>query len=173
MNPPPVNFFRLSTDQFPERDRIEAAREIIGRSLMKLQFELRPDVPFSVDMLFRALPDFVLASGICSAMDCVRTPELIRAVARDAGSALPETVLSMVQVRLEAFDAEARLVLRAASIFGETFWAGGVSASGAAGAGAPTAPVAGTSRFESPCAGAFCSTAGGTTAGSGFNLRRS
>ena len=77
MNPPSVNFFRLSTDQFPDRDRIEAAREIIGRSLMKLQFELRPDVPFSVDMVFRALPDFALASGICSAMDCVRTPELI------------------------------------------------------------------------------------------------
>jgi AraC-like DNA-binding protein len=74
---PPVNFFRLSTDQFPKRDRIEAAREIIGRSLMKMQFELRPDVPFKVDMVFRALPDFALASGICSAMDCLRTPELI------------------------------------------------------------------------------------------------
>jgi AraC-like DNA-binding protein len=77
MNRPPVNFFRLSTGQFPDRDRIEAAREIIGRSLMKMQFELRPDVPFSVDMVFRALPDFALASGICSAMDCLRTPELI------------------------------------------------------------------------------------------------
>jgi AraC-like DNA-binding protein len=71
------NFFRLSSDQFPERDRIEAAREIIGRSLMRMQFELLPDVPFSVDMVFRALPDFALASGVCSAMDCVRPPELI------------------------------------------------------------------------------------------------
>jgi AraC-like DNA-binding protein len=77
MNPPPVNFFRLATDQFAEPDRIEAAREIIERSLMKMQFELRPDVPFKVDMVFRALPDFALASGICSAMDCSRTPELI------------------------------------------------------------------------------------------------
>lgn len=77
MNSPPVNFFRLSTDQFSEQDRIEAAREIIGRSLMKMQFELRPDVPFKVDMVFRALPNFALASGICSAMDCLRTPELV------------------------------------------------------------------------------------------------
>lgn len=74
---PPVNFFRLSTDQFAERDRIEAARETIGRSLMKMQFELQPGVPFNVDMVFRVLPDFALASGICSAMDCLRIPELI------------------------------------------------------------------------------------------------
>jgi AraC-like DNA-binding protein len=74
---PPVNFFRLSTDQFPERDRIETAHEIIGRSLMKMQLELQPDVPFKIDMVFRALPDFALASGVCSAMDCLRTSELI------------------------------------------------------------------------------------------------
>jgi AraC-like DNA-binding protein len=77
MNSPSSNFFRLSSGQFAERDRIEAAREIIGRSLMKMRFELRPDVPFNVDMVFRALPDLVLASGTCSAMDCLRTPDLI------------------------------------------------------------------------------------------------
>lgn len=62
MNSPPVNFFKLSTDHFSERDRIEAARKIIGRSLMKMWFELWPDVPFKVDMVFRALPDFALAT---------------------------------------------------------------------------------------------------------------
>jgi AraC-like DNA-binding protein len=77
MNLPSDIFFRLSSDQFAERDRIEASREIIGRSLMKMNFELRPDVPFNVDMVFRALPDFALASGTCSAMDCLRPPELI------------------------------------------------------------------------------------------------
>ena len=77
MNPPPSNFFRLSSDQFAEPDRIEASREIIGRSLMKMKFELRPDVPFNVDMVFRALPDVVMATGTCSAMNCLRTPDLI------------------------------------------------------------------------------------------------
>jgi AraC-like DNA-binding protein len=77
MNFPPGNLFRLSSGQFAERDRIEASREIIGRSLMKMNFELRPDVPFSVDMVFRALPDFALASGTFSAMDCLRTPDMI------------------------------------------------------------------------------------------------
>jgi serine/threonine protein kinase/tetratricopeptide (TPR) repeat protein len=53
--------------------------------------------------------------------------ELIRA-ARAKASTLPETVLAMVQARLDAFGVEARRVLRAASVFGEEFWAGGVSA---------------------------------------------
>ncbi len=67
--------------------------------------------------------------------------ELVRAVAEDArsGSALtplalravdplPETVLAMAQARLEGLDADARRVLRAASVFGEQFWPGGVAA---------------------------------------------
>jgi tetratricopeptide (TPR) repeat protein len=61
--------------------------------------------------------------------------ELVRAVAAGKGEALPETVLAMVQARLERLDPEARRVLRAASVFGETFWGSGVEALlGAAGA---------------------------------------
>lgn len=54
--------------------------------------------------------------------------ELVRAAAegRDASEA-PETVLAMVQARLEALDAEARLVLRAGSVLGEVFWRGAVA----------------------------------------------
>lgn len=52
--------------------------------------------------------------------------ELIRAVAEGRGQALPETVLAMVQARLDALDADDRLLLRAASVFGETFWKGGI-----------------------------------------------
>ena len=44
------------------------------------------------------------------------------------GVALPETVLTMVQARLEALEADARRVLRAASVFGQTCWRGGVIA---------------------------------------------
>ncbi|WP_437592538.1 protein kinase domain-containing protein [Sorangium sp. So ce1000] len=54
--------------------------------------------------------------------------ELIRAVAEGKGDALPETVLAMVQARLAALDGEARKVLRAASVFGDVFWRGGVAA---------------------------------------------
>jgi tetratricopeptide (TPR) repeat protein len=60
--------------------------------------------------------------------DAFYLEELIRAVAEGKGDALPETVLAMVQERLDALDAEQRRVLRAASVFGRVFWRGGVSA---------------------------------------------
>src|SRR5262249_10935443 len=59
--------------------------------------------------------------------------ELVRAVAQaksadePGGTVLPETVLAMVQARLEALPAEARRYLRAASVFGNTFFRGGLS----------------------------------------------
>jgi tetratricopeptide (TPR) repeat protein len=53
--------------------------------------------------------------------------ELIRAEA-EGRHELPETVLAMVQMRLEVLSDEARRVLRAASVFGESFWEGGVRA---------------------------------------------
>jgi eukaryotic-like serine/threonine-protein kinase len=54
--------------------------------------------------------------------------ELIRAFAEGHSHELPETVLAMVQARLEKFEPELRRVLRAASVFGTTFWEGGVRA---------------------------------------------
>ena len=61
---------------------------------MKMEFELQPDVPFKIDMALRTLPDFALVSGTISAMNCVRTAELIDSndlvlsVALSAGSTL-------------------------------------------------------------------------------------
>jgi eukaryotic-like serine/threonine-protein kinase len=54
--------------------------------------------------------------------------ELIRTVAEGHEDRLPETVVAMVQARIEALEVEARHVLRAASIFGQVFWRGGVEA---------------------------------------------
>jgi eukaryotic-like serine/threonine-protein kinase len=54
--------------------------------------------------------------------------ELIRATAKDKKADLPETVIAMVQSRLGVLADEDRRILRAASVFGETFWAGGVAA---------------------------------------------
>ncbi len=53
--------------------------------------------------------------------------EMILSVASGRGVGLPGTVLAMVHARLGALDAEARRVLRAASVFGERFWRGGVA----------------------------------------------
>ncbi|HWN71884.1 MAG TPA: AAA family ATPase, partial [Haliangium sp.] len=54
--------------------------------------------------------------------------ELVRALAAGHAQELPDTVLGMLQVRLEALGPEARRVLRAASVFGAVFWEGGVEA---------------------------------------------
>jgi tetratricopeptide (TPR) repeat protein len=52
--------------------------------------------------------------------------ELMRAVAAGKGEDLPGTVLAVLRARLMRLVPEARRVLRAASIFGETFWEGGL-----------------------------------------------
>jgi serine/threonine protein kinase/tetratricopeptide (TPR) repeat protein len=54
--------------------------------------------------------------------------EIVRHVASGAGGELPESVLAMVGARLESLEPEARRVLRAASVFGQVFWRGGVLA---------------------------------------------
>jgi eukaryotic-like serine/threonine-protein kinase len=54
--------------------------------------------------------------------------ELIRATAEGKDAALPETVLAMIETRLGRLPIEERRVLRAASVFGEVCWEGGVAA---------------------------------------------
>jgi tetratricopeptide (TPR) repeat protein len=53
--------------------------------------------------------------------------ELIRAAADGRSERLPETVLAMVEARLEGLHPEERRLLRAASVFGQTFWRGALA----------------------------------------------
>ncbi len=54
--------------------------------------------------------------------------ELARLAAAGGDGELPTTVLAMAQARMDALDPEARLALRAASVFGSRFWTAGLSA---------------------------------------------
>jgi tetratricopeptide (TPR) repeat protein len=54
--------------------------------------------------------------------------ELVRAVAAGRGEVLPESVLGSIEARLDAEGGEGKLVLRAASVFGDRFTAKGVDA---------------------------------------------
>jgi len=54
--------------------------------------------------------------------------ELIRAEVEGRSGQAPETVLAILQARIGRFDASARRVLRAASVFGEISWVGGIHA---------------------------------------------
>ena len=89
-------------------------------SLALVHDVLGPDVPADVAMAV------VLRAG----GNAFYLEELIRAVAEDGAGAghLPETILGMVQARLDALGTEAKRILRAASIFGKVFWRGGVEA---------------------------------------------
>jgi tetratricopeptide (TPR) repeat protein len=53
--------------------------------------------------------------------------ELIRATAEGRGEEVPATVLAMLQARVEQLAPDLRRALRAASVFGEVFWCGGVA----------------------------------------------
>ncbi|HEX2572955.1 MAG TPA: AAA family ATPase [Polyangia bacterium] len=78
----------------------------------------------------RATPDVVARLVRQAGGNALFLEELIRAAAEGAGTAageaLPETVLAMLQARFLRLESGARRVLRAASVFGETFWRGGV-----------------------------------------------
>lgn len=52
--------------------------------------------------------------------------ELMRSVSEGRGEELPETVLAVLNARLMRLPSDARHVVRAASVFGDTFWEGGV-----------------------------------------------
>lgn len=52
--------------------------------------------------------------------------ELLRAEASGSGDRVPDRILLLAQSRLEQLDSDARRVLRAASVFGQRFWVGGV-----------------------------------------------
>lgn len=61
-----------------------------------------------------------------SAGNALFLEELIRAAAEGKGDEPPQTVLAMLQARIGRLELGARRILRAASVFGETCWAGGV-----------------------------------------------
>ncbi|WP_437959519.1 protein kinase [Sorangium sp. So ce119] len=54
--------------------------------------------------------------------------ELVRAAAEGHDGGVPETVLAMMQARLEGLAPDARRVLRAGSVFGSVFWRGAAGA---------------------------------------------
>ncbi|HEY5921866.1 MAG TPA: protein kinase [Kofleriaceae bacterium] len=108
-------FPRLWADRRVERVQL---RELTKRSSEKLVREALGDIDANV--IARIVDR---AAGNAFYLE-----ELIRSVAEGYDDRLPETVVAMVQTRIEALELEARHLLRAASIFGQVFWSGGVAA---------------------------------------------
>jgi len=76
----------------------------------------------------RVAPDVVSRIVERSDGNAFYLEELVRRVSEGSGDAMPETVLALVQSRLERLEPEARRLVRAASVFGEVFWRGAVAA---------------------------------------------
>ncbi len=73
-----------------------------------------------------APPDRVASLVSRAAGNAFFLEEMIRASATSPTLAFPDTVVAMVQARLEALPSELRRTLRAASVFGQTLWVDGV-----------------------------------------------
>ncbi|WP_421915225.1 AraC family transcriptional regulator [Mesorhizobium sp.] len=71
----PSASFRLTTDMFPERDRVELTREVYGRTVLKV--DLDPLAPTHVDMRVRMLPGLGLATGKSSEFRVHRPASMI------------------------------------------------------------------------------------------------
>jgi tetratricopeptide (TPR) repeat protein len=113
------------------RDELSETFPKLWESVGVQQLRLGPLSRRSAERLGR----LVLGEGV--------SPELLTRVVEHAGGvpsfleellrmaetpgALPATVVAMVQARFEAMEPEARRVLRAASVFGSTFWRAGLA----------------------------------------------
>jgi AraC-like DNA-binding protein len=64
MDATPLKFLRFSTDDFPEHKRIEAYREIFGRTIVKHDMEPVGDRPFRFESFMCGLPGLGLASSV-------------------------------------------------------------------------------------------------------------
>ena len=114
--PAAVSLFPALSEMCPQRIELHGLSKRAGAQLV--QQVLGPDVD-----------DATMARVIDQAQgNALFLEELIRAVSEGKGDHLPETVMAMLQVRISSLEPAARQALRAASIFGETSWRGGVAA---------------------------------------------
>jgi hypothetical protein len=71
-------------------------------------------------------PDTIERLAVLGAGNPLHLEELIRAAAEGRLHTAPGSILAMIQSWIEGFASEERRALRAASVFGEVFWKGGV-----------------------------------------------
>ncbi len=70
---------KLSTEDLPERNRLEAVREEVGKAIIKVDLEPLPGQPFWFDAKLCSLPDLGLATGAISPFQGTLRRDLIDA----------------------------------------------------------------------------------------------
>ena len=71
-----IDVFLFSTQDCPERERVELWREAFGRAVMRAEIDPVAAAPFSAAMRLRQLPGLGIAAGFCAGMDFRRTSQL-------------------------------------------------------------------------------------------------
>jgi AraC-like DNA-binding protein len=68
---------RISTDAIAAKDRLEVAREIFGRQMLRLELEETGTGPFRADLKLQSLPGLRIVSGPFSAARALRTRAML------------------------------------------------------------------------------------------------
>lgn len=76
--PRPGSLVRFSSDDFPERDRVEAFREVYGRTILSVDSQPHKNTAFRNVMSLRALPDLGIGNILTSPATYRRTRSLIK-----------------------------------------------------------------------------------------------
>ena len=111
-------------DVFPKLWRSHRRQEFPLRSLSKKAAERLIVHVLGKDVA----PDVIAQAFEQSAGNALFLEELIRSIAEGKTERQSATILAMLQARLGRLDSNLRRLVLAASIFGQTFWSGGVTA---------------------------------------------
>jgi len=100
-----IEFFRFSTDDLPERDRISIWREVFGRAVVKVDMEPCRDRPFHSEASIRVLPNLT----ICSISTTPNRVRRTQALVSDGSDDLVFTILLQGEAVATQANREARL----------------------------------------------------------------
>src|SRR5262249_21610658 len=113
-------------ETFPKLRQNPKLQQILLKALSKKACER---------LIYQVLGKQVAAEAVARAVEqaagnALFLEELIRAIVEGGATEqkeVPDTVIAMLQARIGRFDSGSRRAVRAAAVFGQTFWGGGVA----------------------------------------------
>jgi AraC-like DNA-binding protein len=91
--------FELSTDDLPERDRVDYWREVIGRTILRMEVSPLPGRPLQVGLAGRLMQGLVILRGVNGGLRLERTRALIADGNDDLHLPLTVSGVSIVNLR--------------------------------------------------------------------------
>jgi AraC-like DNA-binding protein len=72
-----LHTIRISTDAISPKDRVEVAREVFGRQILRLELEEADGVPYTANLKLQSMPGLAIVTGPFSAARISRTRALL------------------------------------------------------------------------------------------------